>query len=215
MKKSLLSLALIGAISSPVMADGWATYQVTITNATSHQVLTPPLVVTHNDNFQLFTVGGTASDGLVLQAETGDPSLLYSEVSNAHGVQETVTGSAPILYGQSATFEINARKNTMLSLTSMLATTNDGFAALNSVELPKKSETYYAYAYDAGSEMNNESCSHIPGPPCAADSGNARTESGEGFISIHNGVHGGSDLNPKHLDWRGPVAVITITRIGK
>lgn len=213
MKKSLISLALLATVSSPVMADGLATYEITITNATSHQVLTPPLLVTHSDDFQLFAVGNPASDGLILQAETGNPSVLYSEVNAARGVQDAITGTAPIVYGQSASFTIHARKKGMLSLTTMLATTNDGFAALNAVELPKKSATYYALAYDAGSEMNNELCSHIPGPPCAADSGNARTESGEGFISIHNGVHGGGDLNPAEQDWRNPVAIITVTRI--
>lgn len=123
-----------------------------------------------------------------------------------------VAASAPV-YGQSATFEVTAPKKSVLSFTSMLATTNDAFAGLSGVALPKSSDQYFAYAYDAGSEINNEACSFIPGPPCAADSGNARTETGEGFIAIHNGIHGGSDLNPKHLDWRGPVAVMTITRI--
>lgn len=212
MKTILTSLALTTLISSPVIAGDWNNYTVTISNATSHQVLTPPLLVTHNEKFQLFSVAQPASDGLVLQAETGDPSVLYGEVSGARGVKDVVTGAAPILYGQSATFQISANKKSRLSFSAMLATTNDGFAALNAVPLPKDSAQYFAFAYDAGSEMNNENCSYIPGPPCPADSGNARTETGEGFISIHNGIYGGSDLNPKHLDWRGPVAVITITR---
>lgn len=215
MKTILTSLALTTIISSPVIADDWANYEVTITNATNHQVLTPPLLVTHNDKFQLFSVGNPASDGLVLQAETGDPSVLYGEVNGARGVNEVVTGRAPIVYGQSATFQISARKKSLLSFSAMLATTNDGFAALNAVPLPKDSAQYFAFAYDAGSEMNNENCSYIPGPPCTPESGNARTETGEGFIAIHNGIYGGSDLNPKHLDWRGPVAVITITRNNK
>ena len=94
----------------------------------------------------------------------------------------------------------------------MLATTNDGYAALNSVALPKNTTSYFAYVYDAGSESNNESCAYIPGPPCAGNSGNI-SDDGEGFISLHNGVHGGGDLNIKHLDWRGPVAIVTVSRI--
>ena len=213
MKRLIVMSLLCAAISSMAVADDWASYQVTITNATNHHVLTPPLLVTHNKHFQLFSVGGEASAGLVIQAETGDPSVLYGEVNGAYGVNNVVTGSAVIPYGQSASFEISANKKSMLSMSSMLATTNDAFAGLHAVALPKKTAQYFAYAYDAGSEMNNESCTHIPGPPCLPDSGNARTEISEGFIAIHNGIHGGSDLNPKHLDWRGPVAIITVTRM--
>ena len=96
----------------------------------------------------------------------------------------------------------------------MLATTNDAFVALNGVRLPKKSATYYARIYDAGSEANNEDCAFIPGPPCAAESGNERaTEGSEGFITISNGIHGHGDLSARDLDWNGPGAIVTIKRI--
>jgi len=212
-KTVFVTLLLTAVFSTAVQASGLKTYEVTISNATHKHVLTPPLLVTHNRHFSLFSVGGTASDGLAVQAETGSPAALATEVSNAAGVKDLVTGAGPILYGTSASYQITAKKRDRISITSMLATTNDSFAALNSVALPKRSATYYAYAYDAGSELNNELCSHIPGPPCAGDSGNARTASGEGYISISRGVNGIGDLNAVHLDWRGPVAVITITRI--
>lgn len=215
MKKLLTTLGVSSLIAlqlpSQVLAGDYNTYRVTITNATTHHVLTPPVISVHNRNFKVFNVGGTASAGLVLQAETGNPSDITIELQDSHGVHGVTTASAPILYGQSASFDITASKKSKFSMTSMLATTNDAFAAINGASLPRRSATYFAYAYDAGSEMNNESCAYIPGPPCAG--GNATTETGEGFISIHNGVHGGSDLNPKHLDWRGPVAVVTVTRI--
>ena len=213
MKKLLTIFGLSTVIAFQAQASGYNTYRVTVTNATTHHVLTPPVIVVHNRNFSVFNVGGTASAGLVLQAETGNPSELSIELEDSHGVNAVTSGTDVIPYGQSMSFDIAASKKGELSMTTMLATTNDAFAAINGVSLPKRSATYFAYAYDAGSEMNNESCTHIPGPPCAGDSGNATTETGEGFISIHNGIHGGGDLNPKHLDWRGPVAVVTITRI--
>jgi hypothetical protein len=214
MKGKLFTALILSAVfSATVQASGLKTYEVTISNATHKHVLTPPLLVTHNRHFSLFSVGGTASDGLAVQAETGNPGPVSLEVSNAAGVKDVVTGSGPILYGQSATFQITAKKRDRITITSMLATTNDSFAGLNSVALPKHSAQYFAYAYDAGSELNNELCSHIPGPPCAGDSGNARTENGEGYISISRGVNGIGDLSAVHLDWRGPVAVITIKRI--
>lgn len=55
MKKTLLTLALTTAVSFPAMASDWATYKVTVTNASNHQVLTPPLVVTHSPDFSLFS----------------------------------------------------------------------------------------------------------------------------------------------------------------
>ena len=213
MNKIILISALFCGITTSVYAGDWSEYRITITNATAHQVITPPLIAIHNNHFSLFTVGATASNGLATLAETGDNTVLNAEISGERSVYSTIAGADVIVYGQSASFDFSAPKKARISLAAMLATTNDGFAGLNSVELPKQSEHYYAFAYDAGSEMNNESCAYIPGPPCAPDSGNSRTESGEGFISVHNGIHGGSDLNPKHLDWRGPVAVISIKRL--
>ena len=216
MKKilTLLSLSLLFTVtaSTSARADDLRQYEITITNATTHHVFTPTLIATHNRNTSLFKLGQAASDGLVQQAETGDPSLLLSETQGKYGVYDTLIGSF-IPYGQTVTYNITAPKKSRLSLTAMLATTNDAFVALNGVSLPKKSATYYAHVYDAGSETNNEDCAFIPGPPCSADSGNARTQVNEGFVSIHNGIHGVATLNQQALDWRGPVAVITIKRI--
>ncbi len=94
----------------------------------------------------------------------------------------------------------------------MLATTNDAFAGVSSVALPRKSVTYMAATYDAGSEDNNELCIDIPGPPCGGTNANIVGD-GEGFVTIHNGVSGVGDLQPSHLDWRGATAIVTINRI--
>lgn len=208
-----LLLTLCLAFAASAHANGWTNYRITITNATAGQVITPPLVVLHRAGFSLFSVGDTASPGLVTLAETGNNSELNAEVSGAHGVFSTLAATDVIPFGHSASFTFSAPNRAHLSLAGMLATTNDGFAGLKDVALPKREAHYYAYAYDAGSELNNESCAYVPGPPCPPDSGNLRTDHGEGFISIHNGIHGGSDLNPKQLDWRGPVAVISIERM--
>ena len=213
MKKLTSALILTMAMVSVANADGNTGYRVTITNATANQVITPALLITHRKKFKLFSVGSPASNGLAYQAENGDPSLVYGEVVDAHGVKDVKTGTGVVLPGHSESIDITASRNSRLTFTAMLASTNDAFAALNAVKLPGNKKTYFAYAYDAGSEMNNESCSHIPGPPCSGDSGNARTENGEGFVSIHSGIHGGSDLDPKQLDWRGPVAIITVERL--
>ena len=65
---------------------------------------------------------------------------------------------------------------------------------------------------------NTESCDDIPGPPC----GNInRVGGGEGYVSIHNGIHGTaggvetSDLSPANPDWRNPVAYVTIKQVDR
>lgn len=207
-------IILLAMVSGSVMASDWHHYRVTITNATSHHVITPPLIVVHNRHFKLFNVATAASDGLATQAETGSPAGLYDEVSGARGVYNVITGSDVIVYGNKATFEISAPKNAMISMTAMLATSNDAFTAIAGKPLPRKQVTYMGETYDAGSEENNENCAFIPGPPCAGDSGNKRaTEGAEGFITIHAGIKGGNDLNPAHLDWRGASSIVLIKRI--
>jgi len=212
--KALISIvALPFLLGSVAHADRSKQYEISITNATAKHVFTPTLIVTHKANVQLFKVGEAASPGLVLQAETGDPSAKLAETQGLPDVHDTVIGGF-IPGGNTSSFTITAPKKAHLSFTAMLATTNDAFVALNGVRLPKKSASYYAEIYDAGSEANNEDCSFIPGPPCAENSGNDRAPEGsEGFVTISNGIHGHGDLSARDLDWNGPGAIVTITRI--
>ncbi|MDH5396353.1 MAG: spondin domain-containing protein, partial [Gammaproteobacteria bacterium] len=108
MKKiaGIYALIIMASISLTAQAGEWERYRVTITNATAHHVITPPLIVVHNKNFTLFNVAESASDGLVTQAETGDPSALYYEVNNTQGVYDVVAGSDVIVYGNKASYEI-------------------------------------------------------------------------------------------------------------
>ena len=212
MKKLLSIISLTLLFNFSVGASGLKTYQVTITNATAKHVFTPTFIVTHSRNFSLFNVGQAASDGLAFQAENGNPANILAETQGLPGVYDTVVGTF-IHGGETLSFMITAPKKANLSLTAMLATTNDSFVALNSVRLPKKSVTYYANIYDAGSEVNNELCDYIPGPPCGDDFNERATEGSEGFVTIGNGVHGGGDLSALDLDWNNPGASVTITRI--
>ena len=107
---------------------------------------------------------------------------------------------------------ISVRSNrSLISVTGMLATTNDAFTAVSSKALPNRSVSYKGETYDAGSESNNENCDYIPGPPC--NNGTNTSDDGEGFITIHSGINGVGDLVPSNLDWRGATSIITITRV--
>jgi hypothetical protein len=39
-------------------------------------------------------------------------------------------------------------------------------------------------------------------------------DNGEGYVSIHAGIHGIGDLMSKDHDWRNPVAKVSIKRVG-
>lgn len=207
---ALMSLGTMAA--SSVMADDMKEYSVTVTNATAHQVITPPIIVIHHKNYKLFEVTKTASEGLAILAETGNNAVLASEANNSRGVMNVVIASAPIVYGNSATYTFSAPKRARISIAAMLATTNDAFAGVSGLALPRNSVTYMAETYDAGSEDNNELCIDIPGPPCGGTNATIVGD-GEGFVTIHNGVSGIGDLQPSHLDWRGATAIVTIKHI--
>ena len=100
----------------------------------------------------------------------------------------------------------------------MLIPTNDGFFAVNGIEGPSDNQTLTVYspAYDAGSEVNDELCSNIPGPffgECGGPGGGGKPGGGEGYVHIHAGIHGIGDLTAAARDWRNPVAKIVIRRI--
>ncbi len=192
------------------------TYAVTITNLTRGQIFSPPIVISHNRNFSLFTLGEPASDQLYPLAEDGDTGPLIDSFDPS-SVFDHIVGTN-ILPGDSLTLEITTRPSfKYISAAGMLVTTNDAFFAIRDVEVPLRGKVKVeAEAYDAGSEANSEDCSFIPGPPC----GNVgvRDEVGaEGYVYIHAGIHDGAGppdgVDPMEHDWRNPVAQITIRRI--
>ena len=180
-------------------ADKSVTYKVSITNLTKGQVMTPPVVVVHRKSFALFTLGEEASEGLKRQARDGDPTLLLDELKVAEGVGSTTVGGGPILWGETQVIEFSASPRDQLSVSSMLASTNDAFVARRSVSLKSakhRKRTVFLRVYDAGAEINDELCAHIPGPPC----GNAGvdTEDNEGFVHFHPGLGLQGDLDQSH-----------------
>ncbi len=214
LKRGLIG-ALVGAgliaASGIAAADGDKTYDVTITNVTRGQVVTPPIVIVHTDAYALFQSGAPASADLVTLAETGNPGPLAASAVLADGVVDVATHDNVLLPGQSVTLTVGAGAGAKyLSAAAMLALTNDGFAALRGARLPKRgSVTVGATVYDAGSEANNEANGFVP----ALGGGNARDTAGaEGFVHVHGGVHGVADLDPATHDWRNPAVEITIRR---
>ena len=186
--------------------------EVTITNITKGQIITPPVIISHNNHFSLITLGEPASPGVVELAEDGVTTQLISEISTNPAVFYYTESTVPLLPGESVTLTVNVQhRYRQISAIGMLAVTNDAFFAVRGVGVKKKGEqTVHASAYDAGSENNSESCDYIPGcgSPFVRD-----TDEAEGFVHVHSGIHGIGDLAPETLDWHNPVAEITIKRV--
>ena len=228
-------------LAQPALArnKGLFEYEITVTNLTQGQWFTPILAIGHNRGFALPGAGQVAS-GTPLEtlAETGNPGPLADEAEATRGVYQTVIapdpdGLAGVLLppGESVTFRLPATRvrSERLSVAAMLTPTNDAFFALRGVRAPRRHQpaTYYAPAYDAGTEVNSELCSEIPGPPplaeilnCSLDAASDASTGApeEGVIHIHNGIHGlpnvvDSELNPMDQDWNNPVAKVVIQRI--
>ena len=209
-------------------------YEVTVTNITPNQPITPPLLVTHSKDVSLFTVGEEASAELQQLAENGNASLLMEKLEGKSGVMDIVKGSAGHLVSASdpgdtglqysETFTVSADGNKRyLSFASMLVCTNDGIAGIDSVKLPfYKEKTIYAKAYDVRTEMNTEDFADLV-PPCAAETGVSSSDKGtgatnpaiaeDGVIIPHPGIFGDDDLSQRAHGWDGPVVKIDIVRM--
>jgi len=195
-------------------------YEVTITNLTRGQVFSPPIVISHDSSFRLFTLGEAASPGLALLAEEGMPVDLIDELNPDKSDYAVFGGMIMPGDSDSVVLEINKRRRLMkISVAAMLVTTNDAFFAARDIWfLGKRNLVVKAAAYDAGSERNSEDCAYIPGPPCG-NSPAPDPAPAEGYVHVHAGIHGTdlegqvSSLIPAMHDWNNPVAKITIRRI--
>ncbi len=208
----LATAALAGCTAIGAEDQTARTYEVTVTN-NSNQVVTPPLLVAHTDAFAVFKLGEVASEELAVQAETGNPGPLAEKARGMADVGNVAVGPGVLPPGESVQLTVVAAPGvSYLTATGMLATTNDAFFAAQAIRLPRNgSRTINAGIYDAGSEANNERCSHIPGPPCAEASGNA-TATGEGVVREHGGLTGAGDLDAAALGWSGSPVQITISK---
>jgi len=84
-------------------------YEITITNLTRGQIFSPPIVISHDWNFQLFKLGDPASPQLAALAEEGDASLLINQIDQDPGLNYAVS-DGPVLPGKSVVLEVSAAK---------------------------------------------------------------------------------------------------------
>lgn len=215
----IVPLLALGAllVAAPALAaekNGPRTYRVTITNLTAGQIISPPVVVAHDEALGLFQVGQAASAPLAALAEDGMTGPLVEMLEGLDGVRDLAVAEGPVLPGQSVSLELTASgRKAALSGVGMLVSTNDAFFGFRKAETSemrnRRPLVFDAPAYDAGSEANTESCLDIPGPPCGSP-GMRVPDGAEGFVHLHGGIHGIADLLPEERDWRNPTVRITI-----
>ena len=210
----LLSASMLTATNAFAHGDKSFTYKVTITNLTPGQPLAPVMVATHRPGVAFFKVGEAPGDELARLAEAGDGQPMADKLAAMPTVDEAKVSTMGLTFpGKSTTVMISAKHPfSHISVGAMLGATNDAFFAIKDVALPwgRAERTYMAPAYDAGSETNDELSSTVAG---LGGEGYSPNDSGEGFVHIHNGVHGIGDLVAATMDWRNPVAKITIKRV--
>lgn len=234
---AITSVALVGAACDSSNNGGgmgtttpppvvMATFDITVSNLTNAQPLSPIAVIAHQNTFEVFAIGQPASVGLETLAEGGDNSALLAEANAVAGIGGTVSGAAPIgpagSETVSVTFDENSQGLMTIAVSSMLVNTNDAITGVNAVPLAGMqvgdSVTLRSIAYDAGTEANSESAAHIPGPAGGGEGFNAARDDSADRVAMHPGVVGQedgfamSDLNGQHK-FDNPVAQITIERV--
>ncbi len=169
-------------------------YQVTVTNLTYAQPMSPVALILHNEG-QLWALGEMASVALENLAESGDNSDVLAQsmvLSGQSGTGLLLPGMSEVI-DVSYTFTDINNAPMMFSLATMLVNTNDAFTGINALEINNlavgESISLTTSSYDSGTEKNSELMATIPGP--------AGGGTGEGFnaerddidkVAMHSGI---------------------------
>jgi Spondin_N len=219
----LLSLGLAGCNhdddeTPPITTSS---YDITVTNITNNQPLTPVAFVMHKSGYNAWSLGFSATVGLEELAESGSPTAFIAEATANADVLAATSLSAPMGPGGNETVSVTVNSNSslMLSVATMLANTNDAFSGVTSWDVSGletgDSMTVLAKVFDAGTEINDEA--NIPGPAAGGEGFNTARDSLVEKVVIHPGVVTSDDglatseLNESHR-WQTYAAKISITK---
>ncbi len=189
MRKISLALFMTAAflvshysLTSLARANGETRFVVRIENVSSKDgqtslngsrwpfALSPGMWVTHKRAAALFEEGKTASPGIEMQAEDGNPEglirMLESQNHNGHGLFNTPVGASapgPIGPGGAYEFIVTGKSGMKLSIALMFGQSNDWFYAPGKgIDLFKNGKpvtgdiTSNFILYDAGTEKDEE-----------------------------------------------------------
>jgi len=196
-------------------------YAVSVKNLTLAQPMSPVALAYHDRGVSLFEVGRSASVGLEKLAEGGDNSVLLSSLSTEGKVHASKSGLGLIKPSKSETIMIEGKEAMCMSVSTMLVNTNDAFAGVSCVDVSQMKVgdklMRELITYDAGTELNSETASSIPGPAGGGEGFNAMRDDFKNFVSVHAGIVSkddglnSSDLSQKHR-WNNPTGMLVIER---
>ena len=210
----------------PPPPPAMVSFDVSISNLTNAQPLSPAAVIAHNSDYAVFEVGVAATVGLEELAEGGSNTALIADAdADANSVFATASGAAPVGPAGSETVSISLLESDLaalrLSVATMLVNTNDAITVLNGLDASSMaigdSVTLNAIAYDAGTEFDSESASDIPGPAGGGEGFNAVRDDEDDRVAMHPGIVSrsdglvGSDLTEQHR-FDNPVMRVRIER---
>jgi hypothetical protein len=226
--------ASVMAQSDDDNGNGGLSYRVTVTNLTSGQPFTPPAVALHRPSVEVFAVGDEANEPTRQIAENGNLDPLSSLIEDTNAIRGAAVADGPLVpkadpgdtdhpYYRELHIEADASAR-YLTFISMLIATNDGFVGLDTVPLPRESNssvTYYANGYDAGTEQNTERFEDLVPPAKTLILGGEPEGTAEsnpeiaedGVITPHPGIEGMGNLPPSVYDWDEPAAVVQVERL--
>ena len=200
------------------------TYEISVSNVTPNQPLSPVAVILHTSGYQAWVDGETASASLEVLAEGGDNSSLLSNAGDHSAYLASDSGAGAIGPGnsESVQLEVDTQNGVNLSVVTMLVNTNDAYTGINAASLASlasgESVSYNTPVWDAGTENNNEAAGTIPGPADGGEGFNAARSDSSDRVRFHSGVISnqdglsGSVLTADHR-FDNPAAVVTITRL--
>lgn len=221
-RTGLSMLVLAGVVGCSDNDPVIQTYEVTVTNVSNSQPLSPLAVVLHSQRYSGWTIGEQAGDGLEQLAEGGDNSQFLSDATDASAIA-TFSGDGVVVPGETGRVDLSVNSSTDLKLTvaTMLVNTNDAFAGQGGIDLNElalgEQMTMNLPVYDAGTEGNNELAGTIPGPADGGEGFNA-TRDDVNVVSRHSGIvsnidgYADSVLNESHR-FDSPVAQLVVRRV--
>ena len=172
-------------------------FDVSVTNLTLAQPLSPPAILLHTSDYSAFTDGETSSVPLEVLAEGGDRTDLVNEAVASGAVLASYQDAnpvAPLAQGPTETLEIQSDQATDVRLTAvtMLVHTNDAFTGVNGVDVTGmavgETRIFNGPTWDAGTEANSENAAAIPGPDFGGVGFDAARDDIIDRVRFHQGV---------------------------
>lgn len=221
-RTGLSMLVLAGVVGCADNDPVQQTYEITLTNLSNSQPLSPLAVVLHSGSYNAWSVGSPAGAGLEQLAEGGDNTQFLADAS-AGGAIATSSGDGVVGPGASDRVDVvvNSASDLQLTVATMLVNTNDAFSGRGGIDLNAlalgEQMTLVLPTYDAGTERNSELAGTIPGPADGGEGFNAARDD-VNVVSRHPGVVSNVDgytdsvLDQSHR-FDAPVARMVVRRV--